>query len=92
MIDALPYPRLVGATPEEQIRELFNYLIQLKETLEFVLMNISTENLSLELINKLNSLGADIEKANSDRQDELAQLRYRPKYSIDMETGQLTYE
>lgn len=84
MMVELPYPRLVGATAEEQMKELLSYLIQLNEALEFVLMNISMENLSPELINKLNSLGADIEQANADRQDELAQIRYRPKYSVDM--------
>lgn len=74
MVDMLPFPRVIGNTPEEQISELLNYLIQFKETLEFALMNISTENLSPDLVNKLNELGANIEKSNTDREDEVAQI------------------
>ena len=69
MMDILPFPGLTQNTPEAQIQELFNYLIQLKETLEFAFMNISEENLSPDLINKLNELGANItdnDKANTD--------------------------
>lgn len=74
MVDIFPFPKTMGNTPEEQIAELVNYLIQFKETLEFALMNISTENLSPDLVNQLNELGANIEKSNTDREDELAQL------------------
>lgn len=74
MFDIFPFPRITGNTPEEQIAELSNYLIQFKETLEFALTNISAENLSPDLINKLNELGADIEKSNEERESEVAQI------------------
>lgn len=74
MYDMLPYPNIVGATAEEQMVEMNNYLMQLKETLEFLLMDISEENLSQSLVNKLNSLGADIEKTNEDKDDQIAQV------------------
>lgn len=74
MVDTLPFPRVTSNTPEEQVAELINYLIQFKETLEFTLMNISTENLSPDLVNKLNDLGANIQQSNEDREDALAQL------------------
>lgn len=74
MVDMLPFPRVVGKTPEEQISELTDYMVQFKETLEFALMNISTENLSPELVNKLNELGAGIEKNKEEREDEVAQI------------------
>lgn len=74
MIDMLPFPRIIGKTSEEQINEILNYLIQFKETLEFALMNISTENLSPDLINQLNELGANIQQNNSERESELAQI------------------
>lgn len=74
MVDMLPFPRIISSTPEEQIAELVNYLVQFKETLEFALMNISTDNLSPDLINKLNELGANIEKSYVDREDELTQI------------------
>lgn len=74
MVDMLPFLRIIGNTPEGQIGEIVNYLTQLKETLEFTLMNISIDNLSPDLINKLNELGANIEKSQVDRVDELAQI------------------
>lgn len=74
MLDMLPFLRVIGDTPEKQIAEIINYLTQFKEVLEFALMNISTDNLSPELINQLNDLGANIEKSNIDREDELTQI------------------
>lgn len=74
MVDIFPFPSNIGNTPEEQIANIINYLIQFKETLEFTLNNISTENLSPDLINKLNELGAGIEKSNEARESEVAQI------------------
>ena len=74
MIDMLPFPRISGKTSEEQISELFNYLIQFKETLEFALMNITAENLSPDLINQLNELGANIQNNKDERESALAQI------------------
>lgn len=74
MLDMLPFLRVIGDTPEKQIAEIINYLTQFKEVLEFALMNISTDNLSPELITQLNELGANIEKSNIDREDELTQI------------------
>ncbi len=74
MMDMLPFLRVTGTTPEEQIASIVSYLTQFKETLEFVLMNISTENLSPDLVNMLNELGAGIEQSNADREDEVAQI------------------
>lgn len=74
MFDMLPFPRITATTPEEQIKEVLNYLNHFKETLEFILMNISTENLSPELVNQLNELGANIQKSNKERESEISQL------------------
>ena len=74
MVDILPFLRITESTPEKQITEIVNYLIQFKETLEFALMNISSENLSPDLVNKLNELGADIERSNKDRENEITQI------------------
>lgn len=70
----LPFPKISGDTSEKQIMELVNYLVQFKETLEFALTNISTENLSPELVNQLNELGANIEQSNKTREEEIAQV------------------
>ena len=74
MMDMLPFPGLTEETPEKQIGEILNYLIQLKETLEFAFMNISAENLSPDLVKKLNELGADIKRNNETREDDLSQI------------------
>ena len=74
MFDMFSFPSMPKGTPEEQVAELVNYLIQFKETLEFALNNISIDNLSPDLVNKLNELGAGIEKSNEDREDELTQV------------------
>ena len=82
MIDILSFPRIMGDTPEKQIRELTDYLVQFKETLEFALMNISTENLSPDLVTKLNELGANIEESRSERESELAQISRESSLTI----------
>lgn len=74
MLDIFPFPSNIGNTPEEKITNIINYLIQFKEILEFALTNITTENLSPNLINKLNELGANIEQSKTERESELAQI------------------
>lgn len=77
MVDMFPFPRITGDTPEAQIVELVNYLVQFKETLEFALTNISTENLSPELSNKLRDMGVNIERSTAEKETELAQIKGR---------------
>ena len=74
MYDMLPFPNTNGKTTEEQVAEINNYLIQFKESLEFILSNISAENLSQDLIERLNSLGADVEKSSEDLDEQLSQI------------------
>jgi hypothetical protein len=74
MYDILPFPNITGGTEKEQLAEMLSYLIQFKEELEFVLTNISTDNLSQDLLKKLNTLGADIEKTNTERSDDIQQV------------------
>ena len=74
MFDMLPFPSVTAKTPEGQVAELTNYLIQFKETLEFILGNISADNLSQELIQKLNDLGADVVKDTEEQNEQLSQI------------------
>lgn len=74
MYDMLPFPQLRGRTPEEQMGEMQSFLIQFKETLEFILTNIGIDNLSDELITKLNTMGADIEKSNENVNEQMQQV------------------
>lgn len=93
MVDMFPFPRITGETPEKQIAELISYLIQFKETLEFALGNISMENLSPDLVNKINNLGANIEQSNLSREDELVQIaNHTSQFTVNFDTGNLDYE
>jgi hypothetical protein len=74
MVDIFPFPSTPSSTPEGQIKDILNYLIQFKETLEFALNNITIDNLSQDLITKLNTLGADIEQNKEDRDDQITQM------------------
>lgn len=74
MYDMLPFPNITATDAKEQVAQINNYLIQFKETLEFILTNISADNLSKDLLDKLNSLGADIEKTNTIREEEMQQV------------------
>lgn len=95
MYDMLPFPHIEASSLEEQSAQINNYLVQFKETLEFILMNISTDNLSQDLVNKINSLGADIEKGYEAREEEIQQVTGKmitvsdvlnsPAYQADME-------
>lgn len=74
MYDMLPFPNINGRTVEEQAVQVNNYLIQFRESLEFILSNISTENLSQDLVDKLNSLGSGIVKNQEERAEEIKQV------------------
>ena len=73
----LPFPMLRSTTPERQIEELVIYLVQLKEELEFILSNISEDNLSETLRKRLEGLGVSIGASNKNRKDELLQVTSR---------------
>lgn len=73
MQDRLPFPHITATKPEEQLAQVKDYLFQFKEELEFVLSNINTDNLSQELVDKLNSLGADLEKEIEERDEQFQQ-------------------
>lgn len=74
MYDMLPFPNITATTVEEQTAQIKNYLLQFKETLEFILTNISTDNLSPILVEKLNSLGAEIEKTTEETTEQIQQV------------------
>ena len=61
MIDALPFPHITAKDTPEQIKQINDYLVYFKESLEFILMNISADNLSSDLVDKLNRFDSEIE-------------------------------
>ena len=82
MIDIFQFPNIQGHTIEELALNTNNYLIQFKETLEFAINDIGIENLSAELVAKLNSLGANIEQSKKDKEDEYKQISTRSSLSV----------
>ena len=74
MYDLFEYPTITSTEPEEQVKELVHYLVQFKEALEFALANISTDNLSADLVSKLNALGADVKRSNEEREEQIQQV------------------
>lgn len=75
MFDILPFPNITSTDTKEQVAQINNYLIQLKEELEFILTNISADNLSPELRDKLNSLGAGIQTTEERYEEVTQQMR-----------------
>ena len=84
MVDIFQFPNVTASTPEGQVAELVNYLVQFKETLEFALGNISADNLSQDLVAKLNSLGADIEQSNERRDEQITQVAHNSLTKSDV--------
>ena len=74
MYDMLPFPNIHATNIEELSFQTNNYLIQFKETLEFVLANIGEDNLSNDLTEKLNSLGLEVEKNAEETDDQFQQV------------------
>ena len=91
MMDMLPFFRSVEKTPEKKIDEIITYLIQFKEAIEFALTNITADNLSPDLVAKINSLGSDISRISNEKAEELAQLPGKINFRINYETGYLEY-
>lgn len=72
MYDILPFPNITATDAKEQVAQINNYLIQLKEELEFILTNISADNLSPELLSQIRNLGAEV-KTTKEKQEDVAQ-------------------
>ena len=74
MLDRLPMPHITATKTEEQIVQIRDYLFHFKEELEFILMNLNEDNLSGDLVEKLNSLGVDIETGKKESEEQLQQV------------------
>lgn len=74
MFDVLPFLMPTSPTTEGQVKEIIDYLAQLKEQLEFVLSNISEKNFSESFKQKLKEMDDSIKSAEKNRTEELAQV------------------
>lgn len=74
MQDILPFPNITAGTPQEQASQINNYLIQLKESIEFALVNISTENLAPDLAAQMERQVAAIKSVEIEQQEQKQQV------------------
>lgn len=74
MIDVLPFPHITAKDTQEQIKQINEYLVYFKESLEFILMNISEDNLSSELLIKLNRFNDEIETLKAVEENVIQQV------------------
>lgn len=74
MFDILPFPNITATTVEEQVAQINNYLIQLKEALEFALADISVDNLSTDLLATLSSIDSNIKSVKEEQDNQLQQV------------------
>ena len=92
MHDILPYPNITATDPKEQLSQINNYLIQLKEGLEFALTSISADNLSPELRNQLSSLSVEIRATKEEQEDATQQIANKTITVSDVINSQLFKE
>lgn len=89
MFDIFQFPNFNARNTEELAGQMNNYIIQFKETLEFVLTNIGTDNLSSDLVGKLNTMGADIQRSNQERDDQIGQVTNKSISVSDVVNSQM---
>ena len=69
MQDLIPYPNINAKDAETQAKQINNYLLQLKEAVEFEFMRISSESLSA-----LNALSENVSNSNATREEQMSQV------------------
>ena len=74
MFDFLPFPNITAKEPDEKISQIVDYLLQFKEDLEFILTNLSTENLSPELQSRIASLKASTDVFTNEQTEQIKQM------------------
>ena len=81
MMDLFSFPYVKGKTPEEQIPEIINYLVQFKETLEFELAELSSRSTHT----------ASGEGSASGEQYISMPMSSKVTFRVNFETGHLEY-
>ena len=92
MYDMLPFPNITATDAKEQVAQINNYLIQLKEELEFILTNISADNLSPELLSQIIGLGAEVKTTKEEQEDATQQITQKMITVSDVVNSQMFKE
>lgn len=82
------FPTFTGEEPvEEQIRELVNYLYQLRESLQYSLQNLSAENFNVTALDQMNE---DAQKKLVEQLQKMANELSTVKSNVDTLMGRLS--
>ena len=84
MYDMLPFPQITATDTKDQIKQINDYLMHFKESLEFILMNISADNLSSSLLDKLNKFEKEIEALNTVEENVIQQVSNKTITALDV--------
>jgi hypothetical protein len=84
MLD-LPYPNINGESEEKKISQINNYLIRLKDALEFVLMSMSSENKAMAEM-----LAKGLAESNMEREDQITQVSSKISSDSDVTMSTIT--
>ncbi len=74
MFDILPFPNITATDAKERTTQIVEYLFQFREELEFLLTNITTENLSPELRSRIASYKTTDEVFTDAQNEQLKQM------------------
>lgn len=75
MFDILPFPNITAKEPDERISQVVDYLLQFKEDLEFILTNLTTENLSPELQARIASVKTSTDVFTEEQTEQIGQMK-----------------
>ena len=91
MAEQLPFLFTRGRNDSERLQEVIDYLHQLREELEVILMNLTTDNLSSEIIKKIQDGGIRTPINENDKEEIYQIVQKQNPININFETGQLEY-
>lgn len=75
MFDILPFPNITAKEAEERTNQIVDYLLQFKEDLEFILTNLTSENLSPDLRAKISNVKTSEDAFTSEQTEQLGQMK-----------------
>lgn len=96
VFDMLPFPNITSDKPEEQIKQLIDYLNQFKEDLEFILSAMQDNSIPVkqieDTVNQVAYSTLSISEVVGSYAFKQAVLENAPEIVINRENGHLEYK
>jgi DNA-binding FadR family transcriptional regulator len=89
--EQLPFLFTRGRNDSERLQEVIDYIHQLREELEGILMNLTADNLSSEIIKKIQDVGISTSINEKDKEEIYQIVQNQKSLNVNFETGQLEY-